>query len=232
MTRPETDAAAFSALLQQHGMIPVHAPMITINFQPQAIPDLSDTSHLVFTSSNGVRAFCRIIQERIWPVFAVGSTTADAAKAAGFDLAGIAQGSVESLSDVIIEETDPNARLTHIAGTHIAGDLSSALERGGRHYERAILYEAVASESLAEDIQGMLRGQKLFAATFFSARTAKIFLSLLQKYDLIDTLQHIRLVVISEAVAKVFPDNAAPQILIASSPDQHAMIDILNPART
>ena len=78
----------------------------------------------------------------------------------------------------------------------------------------------------------MLRGQRLFAATFLSARTAKIFLSLVQKYDLIDTLQHIRLVVISEAVAKVFPDNAAPQILIASSPDQHAMIDILNPART
>ncbi|MCI5044514.1 MAG: uroporphyrinogen-III synthase [Aquisalinus sp.] len=232
VTRPEPDAAVFADMLQANGMSAVFAPMMQLQFPDVATPDLSNIKFLIFTSANGVRAFTRIIAERVWPVFTVGAATARAALAAGFSQIETASGSVQSLARVIAEKADDDACLMHIAGTHIAGDLASLLEARGFQYSRAVLYEAVAVDCIADQTLNCLKEGYIDAATFFSPRTAKIFLSLVSKYDLTEALKNLRIVVVSHAVAAVFLPGFSSQIEVAKEPDQHAVIDILKSART
>ncbi|MCI5046490.1 MAG: uroporphyrinogen-III synthase [Aquisalinus sp.] len=213
-------------------MTAVLAPMMHVCFPKVAIPDLSDDTYLVFTSANGVRAFTQNTKKRVWPVFAVGMATAREARKAGFYQLEAAGGSVQSLAELIEQKATAQAQLMHIAGSHVAGDLAGLLKERGFVYQRAVFYKAVASDRLPNKALELLRTGRISAATFFSPRTAKIFLSLVAKHKLTEVLQNVRIVVVSPAVAAVFPPELSSQVAVAKEPDQHAVIDILKSART
>jgi len=173
ITRALPEAERTAARLRELGAQPVVAPLLSI------VPCAFDTNTegaqaLIFTSSNGVRAFPEVRGARERIVLAVGDTTAEAARAAGFSDVRSADGDVASLAALALAALDPAAgKVIHIGGEHLAGDLAGMLQSAGFKIERRVAYSARAATALPPAFS-----EPLDAVLFHSGRAAATFVAL------------------------------------------------------
>jgi len=232
VTRAEPDASAFAALCREHGLTPVMAPVTAIETYEKPV-DLAGIGALAFTSANGVRAFAANEARRDMPVFAVGAVTAEAAKAAGFKDVAAADGDVESLARHIGAERDKaDQGVLHIAGADRAGDLVALLKGEDIESRRLTLYEARPVRSLPDDVTQRIKTDPPEWASFFSPRTARLFLQLARAAHATGRLSEIRAACLSGAVAaaaggkwrerRVAPDKTAESLVEMIADDRGA----------
>ena len=133
VTRTAPDAQATAARLRAMGHYPLVAPVLEIRVLPGPAPNLDGVTAIAFTSRNGVAAFAALTAERGLPVFAVGPSTAEAARDKGFQRVEDAAGDVTALAGLI------RRRRAVVGAGHVlhpgpekpAGDLVAALAQGG-----------------------------------------------------------------------------------------------------
>lgn len=228
VTRPEPDATAFAEKCRHAGLTPVVAPLMRIAIEKKTV-NMRGIGALAFTSANGVRAFSSIQKSRDIPVFAIGGVTGEAARAAGFKSILVAEGDVESLALLVDRERKKIAgALLHIAGSHRAGDLIGALNRRGLEARREVLYEATAVDSLPEPARAALLPESPVEwASFFSPRTAALFLALVRDTHLEDGLHSVRAACLSQAVADALVSVSWKSIEIAPGRDADSLIALI-----
>ncbi len=146
VTRAEPGAWATAERLRSRGHEPVVAPLLTVEPIPDPQVDLRGVGALAFTSANGVRAFAGACPERALRVFAVGSATASAAKAAGFKAVLSAEGDVAALAERIAARArEIQGSVLHPGALEPAGDLVGALRAAGMEARLLPLYDTVPS---------------------------------------------------------------------------------------
>jgi uroporphyrinogen-III synthase len=173
ITRAEPEASRTAARVRARGAEAIVAPLLTI------VPCGYDTNTegaqaIIFTSTNGVRAFpdARGARDRL--VLTVGDATAEAAREAGFNDVRSADGDVNALVALAKRELDPaEGKLIHIAGDHVAGDLGGELRAAGFSVERRLAYASVAAAPLPAALNGPLD-----IVLFHSPRAAQRFIEL------------------------------------------------------
>lgn len=228
VTRPSPDALPLAADLQRRGFDVLLQPLLRIELEDGPPPDLAGVQALLFTSANGVRAFCRRSEARTLPVYAVGDATAAAARAERFLSVASAAGNVDDLAGLVGDRLDPAAgRLLHIAGSAMAGDLSGALAASGFRVDRVVLYSAHHTEALDPSIHSAIAAGAVDAAMFFSPRSAASFVSLVQDAALTGDCGHIRAFGLSDAVAMALSPVSWRAVYIAPEPTQESLLEIL-----
>lgn len=227
ITRPYEDAISFKEALGRIGISSIIHPMFSIKILDKEINLDSKTEVIVFTSSNGVRAFSRLSRERNIPIFTVGDATARECKSHGFKNVFSAQGNIDNLASIISDTLPKNSLILHISGNDIAGDLEKILKKSGYRYNRLILYRAEEIENLNPELITLIKDNKINIATFFSPRTAKIFCKLILKNNLEKHLKYITSFCLSEAVYMAFNDIKWKAIYIARNPTQESIIEII-----
>lgn len=183
ITRPEAEAARLKQQLAARGIAADTAPLLNIRIhavEPRHLSEALDgVTALLFTSANGVRAFCANSPRRDLAVFAVGEASAEAAVTAGFAEVSAAGGDVHSLAELVQDEHPPRrGPLLHAAGATLAGDLQLMLQRNGYDVRRVTAYAAEPAGSLPEPVAARFGAGGYDAALFFSPRTAATFVSL------------------------------------------------------
>lgn len=232
ITRPREDAAPLAARLERLGHRIAVEPMLDIERLPGPALDLDGVQAFLFTSANGVRAAAARTQERALPALAVGDATARAAREAGFLDVRAAGGTVGDLALLATRSLDPGrGRLVHAAGSAVAGDLSGALAAHGFMVDRQVLYAAHAATALSESTIRLLYAGTIAAILFFSPRTAKSFVNLAGKSGLEHRLGGAVALCLSEAVADEARTVRWRGIRVARTPDQDALIDLLDRIR-
>jgi uroporphyrinogen-III synthase len=213
-------------MLRARGVTPVIEPMMTIAPVSGAAPDMTGVQALLFTSANGARAFAAAEAGRDWPVFAVGDATARAARTLGFKEVTSAAGDVTDLARLVSERLDPGAGdLLHAAGSAVARDLAASLGESGFSVRRAVLYEARPVENLSPETAAQFRDSGFDAVLFFSPRTAAVFVTLVRRAAIQDTLGRSTAFCLSPAVAKAAGDLSWGKIISAARPALPALID-------
>jgi uroporphyrinogen-III synthase len=215
ITRAEPGASQTAELVRARGAEPIVAPLLTI------VPCAYNTSTegaqaLLFTSSNGVRAFpdARGARDRL--VLAVGETTAQTAREAGFADVRVAGGDVTALAELARTTLDPaKGKLIHIAGDHVAGDLGGALRASGFEVERRLAYASVAASALPDKL-----AEPLDIVLFHSARAVEVFVSL-------GAPNADRLIAgcFSPSVAEAARKAKWKRLIVASAPREEALLD-------
>jgi len=229
VTRPQPDADLFARQLNEANLPPLVAPLIDIAFETSI--EIEDASAVAVTSANGVRALARASEDRSLPVYAVGPASAEAARGAGFPVAGVAESSVESLAALIATSAERGPVL-HVTGSHQAGDLVAALKTAGISAFKQQLYRAEAVREMPKALGQALTEGRVEAVTLFSPRTARLFRELVEAEGLADMLAEVRLICLSEAVAEALSGLSARAIIAADQPDARAVIDIAAGGRT
>lgn len=214
VTRTLPDAERTAARLRAHGAEAVVAPLLTI------VPCGYDTNTegaqaIIFTSTNGVRAFPDVRGARDRLVLTVGNATAEAAREAGFSDVRSADGDVNALAALAKRTLDPTgAKLIHIAGDHVAGDLGGALRAAGFQIERRLAYASVAVAELPPPYRGPLD-----VVLFHSPRAAETFVALGAPHA-----ERLVAGCLSGAVAAAAGKTRWRRIITASHPNEETLI--------
>jgi uroporphyrinogen-III synthase len=229
VTRPKEDSAALQQELHKRGVKMTHDPMLAIQRMEDASIELEGVQGLLFTSSNGIRAFANLSGERDLPAYCVGDETARACRSANFTDVHSAAGDVDALANYVIAHSQPeNGRMVHIAGSVSAGDLAGALRAEGYSVDRIPLYDAIPATSLAEDTKNAFRHGLLDGVLFFSPRTAATFVSLAKAAGLENACRSVAAYCLSAGVAQRVGDLPWRRIVIAAEPTRAALLTTLD----
>ncbi|MEM8987324.1 MAG: uroporphyrinogen-III synthase [Pseudomonadota bacterium] len=231
VTRSAEDGARTGAAVAAKGWRPVLAPAIRIRFFEEIETDLENIAAIALTSANGARALAALKSKpenwRGVPVFAVGRITAEAAKAAGFENVETASGTVASLADLIAREYRGEGRpVLHAVGRAQAGDLAGVLAEAGVPAQKTVLYDAEPVAALPEPVQNALSQTPpaLDWATFFSPRTARVFIDRAEDAGLVAALGAVRVACLSPAVAEAAGRAQWRTVVIADEPTEEALL--------
>jgi len=225
VTRPRFDAARTAQRLSSLGHVAFLDPLIEIEPLPFAAPKAGYAA-LVFTSANAVRTADSYEELKRLPAFAVGPRTAEVMRETGFQAAGVAQGDVNSLGELIAARLPAGAKVLHLAGEDRAGDLPGRLSQNGILTDVRVIYRARASKQLRPETVTAFKDKKIDAVLHYSERSAAIFLELTKRDSLSELAARARHFCISGAAASPL---AALDVKasVASSPSEAALLDLL-----
>ncbi len=231
VTRPEPDAGALARRIESLGHKALVEPLLRIRFMEGAVPDLASVGAFAFTSANGVRALLHACPDAAatgYPVFAVGSATARAAREAGFARVTAAEGDVGSLARAIAAAAPTIAgAVLHVAGRERAGDLVGSLARAGIAARREVLYAAEPVAALSAATQAALAAGTVDDVAILSPRTARQFVTLIERAGLVRAAARLRLVALSPNVASAAAAIPFAAVAVAVRPTLDALTDLL-----
>lgn len=228
VTRPLDDALETAALLQARGHDAVVAPLLGVSYRDGRPLHLDGVQAILATSANGVRAFARHTSRRDYPLFAVGSQTAAAARAAGFSNVRNADGNAQDLAAAVRGWALPGAGvLLHAAGAQAEGRLADSLRAAGYTVRSEVLYDVPAVPQLPDTARAALADGALDAVLLLSARSALVFADCVAKAGLGAECRRLIVVCISEAAAKPLSGLAFKEIRVAPRPNQASLLECL-----
>jgi uroporphyrinogen-III synthase len=100
--RPEPGASATARRAEEHGLHPIRYPLFEVHATAWDAPDPDGFDAMLLTSANTLRcAGPQLDLYRHLPVFAVGETTAEAARARGFSIAAVGHAGAQAISEII-----------------------------------------------------------------------------------------------------------------------------------
>lgn len=229
LTRPEEDTKKLAAQLKVLGHEVTCAPLLTIEALPTPEIDLANFQAILFTSANGVRALAQKCPSRDIACFAVGEATAATAKDAGFSPVYTAGGDVEKLAELVIRTLDKTALpLLHVSGTAVAGNLSERLTKAGFQVRQHKLYTAIKATRFSAATQALIRSSDITHMPFYSPRTAKTFVDIIQQEGLSVHLSKITALCLSSAVSNVINSLIWHGVLTAAQPDQDSLFALID----
>ena len=221
LTRPLEQATAFAKLFQGSGLKTCISPLLEIIFRSE-LPDITPYKSLIFTSTNGVRAFAPLAEGCTLPSFTVGQITADTAlavgltaKMLGLDVAGL----IAALRD-----KPPAMPCLHLCGEVTTRNLATDLTRSGIPTDAAILYHQNPLP-LSLNAKGLLRGKYPIIVPLFSRRSANHFR---KERAQIGNIAPIYPVALSRAVAAELSSDALLGLEVAAEPTASAMEAAVN----
>ena len=226
--RPGDDAQETAALLTARGHDPIVAPLLGVRYHDGQPLHLEGVAGLLFTSANGARAFARRTSRRDFPVFAVGTQTAQAARDAGFCDVRNADGDSTDLAAFVARTVQrQDGTLLHAAGAEAEGRLANLLTQGGFTVRTEVLYDVPLVQELPAPARDALSDGTLDAVLLYSARSAQAFAELVAKAGLQQACAGVIACCISEGAARPLAALAFKQVRIAMRPNQVCLLDCL-----
>jgi len=224
LTRPQAASERLAERLEKAGLQPLIAPALRIDpvTDPRGLP--AAPSHLAFTSMPAVQRYATLTDDRRAAVFAVGTSTAQAAREAGFAEVLAADGSSRSLLDLIRIHVPREAGLIlHPRGRESVGDIAATLSAEGRVAAERVLYAAEPVLSLPGLALRALTNDAVGWGPFFSARSVRALADLLPARSLAGC-RHMRCVAISPRVAAELAGVGAQVIVAVDHPSEEAVM--------
>lgn len=222
MTRPEPGAAETCARLALKGIEAVAAPALVL--APLPCPAFPPVQALLLPS----RAAARALSPWAVPVLAVGAATAAEARERGFGEVTAAEGDAAALATLVRRRLDPGAGALGLAcGRGYGLDLAAALRGAGFRVVRRAVYAAAEATELPAAARAALAAGRVGGALFFSPRSARCILRLLERAGLGEAARDIVAVAISPRVAAALDTLPWREVRIAPRPHQDPMLELL-----
>jgi uroporphyrinogen-III synthase len=238
VTRPHPDDEATAAGLRARGFEVLLAPML--RFQPVAFPVDMDAHYdaVIVTSANALRGIeSHPAGQRLLklPLFAVGEHSAAAARRVGFGKVISADGDAASLLDCVLasvkaKELTKAGRLLYLAGADLARDLAGELGEHGFSVVTHTTYRMMPVSSLPPEAGDAFAAHRIEAVLHYSRRSARAFLEATRTAGVEISALAIPQCCISDAVASVVRDAGATQVMVARSPHENALFEVLDRA--
>src|SRR3984957_4933296 len=238
VTRPHPDDETPAAGLRARGFEVLLAPML--RFEPVAFNDDEDVRYgaVIVTSANALRGIERQLQDSKLlklPLFAVGEHTASAARSHGFETVISAKGDAASLRDLVLASVKAKtltkaSPLLYLAGADLARDLAGELGERGFTVVTQTTYRMVPLSGLPRETCDAFAANGVQAVLHYSRRSARAFLEAVRAAGVEISALAIPQCCISAAVASIFRDAGATQVMVAASPDENALFELLNRA--
>lgn len=225
VTRPRPGAAKTAAALERRGYRAILAPLLEIAPIPGMLPPPETLQAILVTSGQALPALAAHRDVRL---LAVGDATAARARNAGHHLVESADGDADALARLVIAGCQPaRGALLLVSGEDQGVPLAQVLREAGFAVLHRVVYAARPVRALPAIARDALLSSTLYAATFFSAETARVFAALAVSAGLRDTVAPVVALAIGGPAAAALADLPWRCVRVAARPTQDELLALL-----
>jgi uroporphyrinogen-III synthase len=228
VTRPEPDGERTAAALRARGCEVMRSPLLRL--EPVAADLGAGWDALTLTSANAARALAghlRLTSLRTLPLYAVGSRSAEAARAQGFTHVTSADGNADDLVRLMTAQLRPGARVLYLAGEDRSGDLAGDLAAAGIEVQLRVVYRAVAVAEFPAEVRAALAAGRLDGVFHFSRRTAAAYVACAAQAELLEQALAPVQYCLSHQVAEPLAAAGGRDIRVAERPTEADLIELV-----
>ena len=225
LTRPIEDCKELIIKFKSLGHNISHLPVIKIESKKYQEENFNEYEGIIFTSSNAIKNLdIKKINKNIY-CYCVGLATERTAKLNGFQNIYTADGNVNNLKEIILQTFNPNnGRLLYVSGEIISSNLDKELIFEGYSIKRLINYSVLPVEELDLKFVDILKFSMPEIVFIYSQNSAKNFLNLIKKYQLVDLWMNTNLMCIGEKTSSVLNEIKWKKIFLFNPGEEEYLL--------
>ena len=225
LTRPLDDSKDLIMRFKFLGHQVSHLPVINIEKKDYDEPNFDEFKGIIFTSSNAIKNLnISKINKGIF-CFCVGNATEKIAKEKGFQNIYTAEGNVSNLKEIILQNFDPKkGNLIYISGEIISYELDKELKSEGYSVKRLINYSVISNNKLSDEFIEQLKTSIPEIVFIYSENSARSYLNLLKKYNLIDNWMNTNLMCLGEKSSSILNEIKWKKIFLFNPGEEEYLL--------
>ena len=225
LTRPLDDCKELILRFKSLGHIVSHLPVIKIQNVNYDKVNINEFSGIIFTSANAIKNLNTSDINKKINCFCVGSSTENVAKQNGFQNIFCAEGNVNNLKEVILQNFDNRSgNLLYVSGEIVSSNLDKDLISEGYKVRRIINYSVLPVEEIDEEFINNLKSSIPDMVYVYSENSAKNYLNLLKKYNLLDYWMNTNLMCLGEKTSSVLNEIKWKKIFLFNSGEEEFLL--------
>ena len=224
-TRPLADSHDLILKFQSQGHNVSHLPLIEIEGIKINYVNFTDFKGIIFTSSNAIKYLdTKIIDKKIY-CFCVGTSTEKKARAVGFQNVFAAEGNVDNLKELILQNFDMSkGKLLYVSGEIIFTNLDEKLISKGYNVERVINYKANPIIKYDENFIENLKSKMPEIVYIYSQNSAINFLKVIKNYQLETLWMNTNLMCIGEKASSILNEIKWKKIFLFNPGEEEFLL--------
>jgi len=225
LTRPLEDSCEMILKFQSLGHNVSHMPLINIEGKNYESINFSDFKGIIFTSSNAIKFLdLKSIDKKI-NCFCVGSATEKKAKNSGFQNIFCADGNVNNLKELILQNfNSSDGKLLYVSGEIISNELDQQLFSQGYNVKRIINYTANPIKKFNDKFIEKLKLKMPEIVYIYSQNSSISFLNLIKNYQLEKLWMNTNLMCISEKTSVILNEIKWKKIFLFNPGEEEFLL--------
>jgi len=225
LTRPLDDCKELIIRFKSLGYKVSHLPVIKIQNVNHDKLNVNEFGGIIFTSANAIKNLNTLNINKQINCFCVGSSTENVAKQNGFQNIFCAEGNVNNLKEVILQNFDKRSgKLLYVSGEIISSNLDKDLISEGYTVKRIINYLVLPIEEIGEEFIKDLKTSIPDIVYVYSENSARNYLNLLKKYNLLDNWMNTNLMCLGEKTSSVLNEIKWKKIFLFNSGEEEFLL--------
>ena len=225
LTRPLEDSKELILKFKSLGHQVSHLPVINIEKKDYENINLNEFKGIIFTSANAIKNLdVSKINKNIF-CFCVGEATEKIIKEKGFQNIFTASGNVANLKEIILQNFDQKiGNLVYVSGEIISYDLDLELKKEGYTIKRIITYKVNSNQILSDEFIKELKSSIPEIVFIYSENSARSYLNLLKKYNLLDIWMETNLMCLGEKASSVLNEIKWKKIFLFNPGEEEYLL--------
>ncbi len=225
LTRPLEDCSEMIVKFRSLGHEVSHLPLLVINKVNYKEINFSDYKGIIFTSANAVKFLeLKKIEKKIL-CFCVGNATERKARDFGFQNIITAEGNVENLKELVLQNFDKSqGKLIYISGEIVSVNLDLQLEKEGYNIKRIINYRTSHIEKFQEKFVNELKLKMPDIIYIYSENSASSFINFVKVHELHALWMNTNLMCIGEKTSSILNEIKWKKIFLFNPGEEEFLL--------
>tara|TARA_B100001093_G_scaffold115502_1_gene107882 strand:- start:611 stop:1309 length:699 start_codon:yes stop_codon:yes gene_type:complete len=225
LTRPLEDCSEMILKFKSLGNQVSHLPLLIIDKLKYEEINFSDFKGIIFTSANAVKFLdVKKIDKKIL-CFCVGNITESKARKAGFLNVIAAEGNVQNLKELILQNFNQNdGKIIYVSGETISVDLDQQLLKEGYKIKRVVNYRTIHNKKFDDSFVKKLKTNIPNIVYIYSQNSALSFLKFIRLHQTENLWMNTNLMCIGEKTSAILNEIKWKKIFLFNPGEEEYLL--------
>ena len=225
LTRPLEDCSEMILKFKSLGHQVSHLPLLVVEKVNYDSVNLRSFGGIIFTSANAIKFLdLKSIDKKIL-CFCVGEATEKTARNNGFQNVIAAEGNVENLKELILQNFDKkDGSLIYISGETVSADLDQQLLKVGYNVKRIVNYRTSHNKNFNEEFVKELKQKMPDIVYVYSQNSAASFLNYIKLQQLESLWMNTNLMCIGEKTSSMLNEIKWKKIFLFNPGEEEFLL--------
>jgi uroporphyrinogen-III synthase len=225
LTRPLEDCSEMILKFKSLGHQVSHLPLLVVEKVNYDSVNLPSFDGIIFTSANAIKFLdLKSIDKKIL-CFCVGEATEKTARNNGFQNVIAAEGNVENLKELILQNFDKkDGSLIYISGETVSTDLDQQLLKVGYNVKRIVNYRTLHNKNFNEEFVKELKQKMPDIVYVYSQNSAASFLNYIKLQQLESLWMNTNLMCIGEKTSSILNEIKWKKIFLFNPGEEEFLL--------
>ncbi|MBD1168461.1 uroporphyrinogen-III synthase [Pelagibacterales bacterium SAG-MED06] len=225
LTRPLEDCTEMIIKFKSLEHQVSHIPLLTIDRVDYEQINFLDFKGIIFTSANSIKYLDLKSIDKNLLCFCVGSATEKKARSAGFQNVIAAEGNVENLKELILQNfNQKDGNLVYISGETVSEDLDQQLLKEGYNVKRVINYKTIHNQNFNDEFVNELKLKMPDMVYVYSQNSALSFLNFIKMHQSESLWMNTNLMCIGEKTSSILNEIKWKKIFLFNPGEEEFLL--------